>query len=158
MKPLLCASIILIAAGPALAATSYDAAAVATGTSASEVHALGESHVVMRLESAYESMNTMDPANPMAGMSGTCFGAVELIGMSASGGGNCVFSGDMGGMVALRWIAEGLGEGGAITGRWLVTGGSGAYAGMSGGGGFSSVTDPETGQFENSIDGAIVMP
>ena len=117
---------------------------------------IGENHVILDVLSNYDPIP--DGANPMARLPGNCFGGLEIIGMTASGSGHCVFSDRAGNTLATGWVATGFGAEGAIVGTWVVTGGNGAMVGATGGGHWSNVTDDASGTFVNSITGAITLP
>lgn len=137
---------------------THDASAVATGTQRTEPHVISEGHTILRVMSDYENFEAVDASNPNSTTSGVCFGAVEIIGASAGGGGNCVFQDADGDSIANVWKVSGFGAGGALLGTWTYTGGSGKFAGLTGGGSFSSVTDQATGKFTNTITGAARLP
>lgn len=158
MKVITASAFLLFSVAGANAAESYSSAGVATGTATNTVHAIGEGHMIIQTMSSYDSLALDDPENPMSGLTGPCFGAVEIVGNTASGSGNCAFSGDEGDMMSVRWIVSGLSEKGALLGQWAVTGGAGKFAGASGGGSFHSLTDQESGAFENTLKGAISIP
>lgn len=148
-------TVAILAAGP-ICAETFDGGAVGHGTSMNEAMPIGEGHMVMRTSGAYE-MFEVAAGHPLEGASGPCFGAVEVKGMEVSGGGNCVYDTASGDKAIMMWKATGLGADGALTGDWSVSGGSGAWANASGGGTFSSLTDPATGKFVNTITGDITM-
>jgi len=137
---------------------SYDSSGMATGMTKNVVKMASEGHVVMQTMGIYETVTTDDPNNPMNGLSGECFGALEIIGTTATGGGLCVFSGDGEDAMSVRWTADGMNAQGALVGQWSATGGTGALAGATGGGSFHSLTNMETGTFENTLTGALTVP
>ena len=142
-----------LAAGP-VAAETMDAAAIGIGMSDNEVTQVAENHIIMKTESLYEAFDT---EGPFAGASGECFGAAEMKDGAVTGSGICVFDVENGETAVVDWQMNGLGEDGATTGEWTVTGGNGAWATASGGGAFSNLTDPETGEFENNITGEVTF-
>lgn len=145
----------ILAANPAFAET-FSSGAVGMGTSSNEPMPIAEGHIVMRTSGSYESFE-VEAGHPLEGASGPCFGAVEIMGSDVSGGGNCVYETSSGDKAVMIWTATGLGADGALTGDWTVSGGSGAWANASGGGTFSSLTDPDTGKFANTITGDITI-
>lgn len=157
MKTVSLALLGLACAGMAQAGQLFDGSGTGTGQSMNEVFALEEGHIVMHSTSTYDALATADANSPMAGMSGTCFGSIEIMGGSASGSGHCSFSKD-GSAVLSNWTITGMAPTGALTGTWNVVSANGAAAGLTGGGGFSNLTNRETGAFENTITGALMMP
>ncbi|SNS84275.1 hypothetical protein [Tropicimonas sediminicola] len=145
----------IMAASPAFAET-FSSGAVGTGTSSNEPIPIAEGHIVMRTSGSYE-MFEVEAGHPLEGAKGPCFGAVEIKGGEVSGGGNCVYETSSGDKAVMVWKAMGLGADGALTGEWSVSGGTGAWTGATGGGTFSSLTDPNTGKFVNTITGDITV-
>ena len=158
MKILTTSAFLAAYAFAAQAGGSYDSSGVATGITKNVVKMASEGHVVMQTMGIYETVTTDDPDNPMNGLSGECFGALEIKGTTATGGGLCVFRGDGEDAMSVRWTAEGMTAQGALAGRWNATGGTGALAGATGGGSFHSLTNMETGTFENTLTGALTVP
>ncbi|MFD0980679.1 hypothetical protein [Tropicimonas aquimaris] len=146
---------VILVASPAFAET-FSSGAVGTGTSSSEPIPIAEGHIVVRTTGSYE-MFEVAAGHPLEGASGPCFGTFEIKGTEVSGGGNCVYETASGDKAVMVWKAMAMGADGALTGDWSVSGGSGAWAGASGGGTFSSLTDPETGKFTNTISGDITI-
>ncbi|WP_264213531.1 hypothetical protein [Leisingera thetidis] len=112
----------------------------------------------MQISSSYENVEMEDADHPMNGAAGPCFGAVEIAAGTVDGGGFCAFTDSAGGKVVLHWSAEAMDPSGALTGSWNLTGGTGQWADAEGGGSFSSLTDPETGTFVNTITSSVTMP
>lgn len=160
MKYLACGAILLLTSGAALAGETFkfDGGTAATGQTDNTVYMVGDDHVFMHSSSQYDPMGSGDPKNPLAGMTGPCFGAVEIKGTSASGDGYCIFSDSDGNTIVNHWVATGLGSAGALLGTWEVKAGSGKFFGTTGGGAFSNSTNKETGTFSNEITGAMTMP
>jgi hypothetical protein len=141
-----------------VAGQTYDTSTIATGTQRTEVHAISDGHIVLHTISDYEKFEAADDTNPVHAVSGLCFGAIEIIGSLASGGGNCVFKDAGGDQISSAWKIDGFGAEGALVGTYVYTGGSGKFDGLRGGGSFSSVTEQATGKFLNTITGAARMP
>ncbi|WP_245602974.1 hypothetical protein [Leisingera methylohalidivorans] len=112
----------------------------------------------MQISSSYENVEMADAGHPMNGAAGPCFGAVEVASGSVGGGGICAFTDSAGDKVVLHWTAESMDPSGALTGSWKLTGGTGHWSDADGGGRFSSLTDPETGKFVNTITSSVTMP
>ena len=142
-----------LAAGPA-AAETMDAAGTGMGVADNEVMEIAEGHMVMKTASIYESFDT---DGPFKDASGECFGAAEMMGAEISGNGVCVFATQGDETAVINWHMNALGEGGATMGEWTVSGGTGKWATASGGGTFSNATNPETGEFKNTITGDITF-
>ena len=156
MKYCLSAFILSAALTPAYAGSVVDGAGVWTGTVSADVHQISEGHMIIHTNNAYEAATMSDPNNPMAGMSGPCFGSVEVKGTSASGTGNCVFRAGRNAMT-VQWTATGFAASGALIGHWSITGGAGDLANATGGGTFYSLTDQAAGTFENTLKGAMSL-
>lgn len=154
ISALICA----LAAGSTAAGATWDQGGQGSGTSTSTVKEIGENHMVMQVSSSYETVQMEDPDHPMNGASGPCFGAVEIAAGAATGGGICAFTDSTGSMVVLHWDAEAMEATGALTGSWTISGGTGPWAEASGGGRFSSLTDPASGSFVNTITSSVTLP
>jgi hypothetical protein len=76
---------------------------------------------------------------------------------AASGAGNCVFTNDAGESSVTEYTIKGMASDGAMIGTWAVIGGTGKFAGATGGGAFHSLTDNATGSFVNTVNGALIL-
>lgn len=141
----------------ALAEQSYSNDGVGTAMSKSMVHMIGEGHMVMQIHSTYSNLATSDASNPLNGATGPCFGSVEIKAGALTGGGHCVYTDTQGDMAVLTWSAQQLGQGGSNMGAWQLMGGSGKYAGASGGGQYDAATNPDTGAQTNTVTGSITL-
>ncbi|WP_170578360.1 hypothetical protein [Ruegeria arenilitoris] len=144
-----------LSAGLAQAET-YDAAAKGMGTNANQVYGISDGNAVVKTQTDYDSFEVA-AGHPLEGATGSCFGALLVNGAAVSGTGNCVFDTTSGDKAVMTWTATGLGADGALTGDWTVSGGSGSWASAIGGGSFSSLTDPDTKKFVNTITGSITI-
>lgn len=136
----------------------FDGSSVGTGMQKTQVYVISEGHVILQTLSDYQAFEAADPASPISGLSGDCFGAVEIVGNQATGGGNCIFGDGDGNSTASRWSVTGFGPEGSLIGTWIYVGGTGKYTGILGGGKFDSLTDQATGMFTNQISGAVYLP
>ncbi|MFW8634655.1 hypothetical protein [Cribrihabitans pelagius] len=143
---------------PAAAETTWDQPGKGMGISSSTVTEIAENHMVMQIRSDYESVEMEDESHPMQGAAGPCFGAVEVVAGAADGTGICAFTDSAGDTVVLHWTAKGMDGSGALTGDWEVSGGTGKWQEAKGGGEFSSLTDPSSGQFVNTITSSVTLP
>ncbi len=125
------------------------------GTSETTVTQIAEGHLVMVTNSTYEGFSVDD--NPMSTSTGVCNGTMEMMAGKLSGGGHCVYSDADGDSWVVNWVSNAMSDKGAVEGDWVMTGGSGKYAGASGGGTFSSLTDQETGKFVNTTTGEVTL-
>ena len=150
---------ILLAAGASgvHAGETFSSDGVGKGTNETTIEVIGEGHMLMHSVSTYESFESADAKSPYAGMTGKCWGAIEIKAPGASGGGNCVFTGTSGDKNFNSWTVKGLGKDGALIGIWSAIGGTGMFQNSSGGGKFHSLADRETGKFVNTIEGAITL-
>ncbi|UWQ21172.1 hypothetical protein [Jannaschia sp. W003] len=128
------------------------------GQADNTMHAVAEGHMLVELRTIYDDFQLDDPANPMNGMTGPCFGAMEVKAGAVAGGGRCLYTDADGDMVSMQWTPSGLGADGAVTGDWSVTGGTGKWVEASGSGDFSSLTDPGTGRNVNTVSGTVTLP
>ncbi|WP_027243870.1 hypothetical protein [Leisingera daeponensis] len=145
-------------AGAAGAGTTWEQGGSGTGTATSSATEIADGHMVMQISSSYENVEMEDAEHPMNGAAGPCFGAVEAAPAGVTGSGICAFTDSAGEKVVLHWDAEGMDGSGALTGTWTLGGGTGPWADAKGGGTFSSLTDPETGKFVNTITSSVTMP
>lgn len=127
------------------------------GQSETQVMAMSDGHMLMHLNTEYSAYEMDSADDPLQGMSGPCFGSMEMMAGAVSGGGHCAFTHANGDMASIRWTATGMSPEGAVTGDWEVTGGTGAWMGATGGGTFSSMTDQETGASENVVEGEVTL-
>lgn len=141
----------------ALAEQTYSNNGIGTAQSSPMVHAIGEGHMVMQVQSQFSNLETDDSSNPLNGATGPCFGSVEIIAPAISGGGHCVYTDSQGDIAILTWTSEKLGPKGSNMGTWQLVGGNGKYVGASGGGTFDAATNPETGAQTNQVTGDITL-
>ncbi|MCG7518812.1 hypothetical protein [Ruegeria sp. Ofav3-42] len=137
-------------------AETYDAAGKGMGVNSNKVIEISDGHAVVNTQTGYDSFEVA-AGHPLEGASGACFGALLINGAGVSGTGNCVFETASGEKAVMTWTATGFGADGALTGDWTVSGGSGGWASATGGGTFSSLTDPDTKKFVNTITGNITV-
>ena len=128
------------------------------GTTENTVHMVADGHMLMELKTAYSGFEIDDPDNPMNGMTGPCFGAMEVKGAAVTGGGRCLYTDADGDMVSMQWTPEAMAADGAVTGSWSVSGGTGKWMDASGEGTFSSLANPDTGESANSVIGKVMLP
>ncbi len=158
MKQVLAAAFCMALASTAQAGGTYNSTGTVVGQSTSNIHALQDGHLVLELRSTHDAFQMEAADHPFSGMSGSCTGAAEIRGASATGGGMCVYTGADGSMAANRWTVTGLGADGAFEGRWVMVAGNGKMEGLSGGGTYRSLTNPETGAQQITLTGAITKP
>lgn len=143
---------------PAALAGEMSVSGTGYGKAANTVHMVSEGHMLVEMSTAYDKFELEDAENPMNGMSGPCFGAMEVKGGAVSGGGRCLYTDADGDTVSMQWTPEKMGEDGAIMGVWSVSGGTGKWMEASGGGEFSSRTDQTSGENVNTVSGAVMLP
>ncbi|MCV2882845.1 hypothetical protein [Actibacterium sp. XHP0104] len=142
---------------PTQAEQTYSNTGMAKAKVMSTVHGIGDGHMVIQIHSEFTNVTTEDTSNPLNGASGPCFGSVEIIVPNVTGGGHCVYTDTQGDMAVLTWTSTQLTEGGGTAGSWQLTGGSGKYAGATGGGGYATTTDNDAGIQTNQISGDITL-
>ncbi|MFD2740880.1 hypothetical protein ACFSUD_14950 [Sulfitobacter aestuarii] len=150
--------IIALTLPAALAAESYSMNGTGKAQSSATTHEVAEGHMLISAQSEYTSIEAEDENNPLNGATGPCFGAMEIVDGSLSGGGRCLYTDQTGDMAVLSWTAESMTEDGANAGSWELTGGSGKYEGGSGGGSYSVATDQSSGSQTNTVTGEISLP
>jgi hypothetical protein len=138
-------------------AASFDGAAVGHGTAANMPMPVAEGFVVIQTSTTYSGFETPDPANPMAGVSGPCFGAVLIHAGAVSGSGYCHYTDGDGDMVVMNWTADGLSAENRTLGDWSIVGGTGKWAEATGGGRFDAGTDA-AGVYTNNTTGEFTLP
>lgn len=150
------AALVATLSGPVWAG-SFDAAATGKGTAENTPMPVAEGFVVIRTAATYTGFETVDPENPMAGLSGPCFGAVIVKAGAVSGGGACHYTDEDGEVVVMSWSADGVSAEGRTLGEWSIAGGSGKWAEATGGGRFDAGTDA-AGAYTNVVTGAFTLP
>ena len=155
MKPAILVTALVVGTG-AWAGDSYDLAGSTVGASTSTYLPFGDTHMFMDMSHTY----TMpDNGTPVSGMTGECFGYMEVaIGQGAFGGGTCVWSDADGDTWVGPWRINGITPERASQGTWFVAGGTGKFEGATGGGTFTALTDPQTGESQLDVAGSMVMP
>lgn len=144
----------VFAFSPALAET-VSAKGVGHGSSSAEAMPVSEGLVVVHATSMYKHFETEDPNNPFASATGPCFGSVLIDKGAVSGGGLCRYTDGDGEMAVIEWIASGVSAEGRTQGEWMVKGGTGKWAAITGGGTFDAGGQGD--DYSNNIDGEITM-
>jgi hypothetical protein len=142
--------------GPVWAA-EFDAAATGHDAAENTPMPVAEGVVVIRTLATYTGFDTVDPGNPMAGLSGPCIGTVMVKAGAVSGGGACHYTDGDGDIVMMNWAADGLSAEVRTHGEWSIAGGSGKWAVAAGGGRFDAGTDA-AGAYTNAVTGAFTLP
>ena len=152
------AAAFLAASTAAHAGGTYSMAGTGSAEIASTAHEVAEGHMIINALSNYSALETEDAENPLNGASGPCFGAIEVKAPEMKGEGHCVYTDGDGDIAVLHWITSAMNDSRGPVGEWHLTGGSGKYAGASGGGGYSVVSDYETKTQVNTVTGEITLP
>ncbi len=142
--------------GAALAET-YSANGKGMGTTSAEQMPVSEDLIVVHSMTSYDGFEVDDADNPLASLTGPCFGAVLIDAGAVSGGGNCHYTDADGDKVVMAWTATGMSETGRTMGEWSVVGGTGKWESAEGGGTFDAGDDAQ-GDYSNQIMGEITMP
>jgi hypothetical protein len=121
------AALVAALSGPVWAA-EFDAAATGHGAAENTPMPVAEDFVVIRTAATYTGFDTVDPGNPVAGLSGPCFGAVMVRAADVSGGGACHYTDGDGDIVVMNRAADGLSAEGRTQGELSIAGGSGKWA------------------------------
>lgn len=145
----------MIVLGSAAYADSYDISGSTVGKSTSSYVPMGESHVYVDLNSKY---TLPDNGTPMAGMAGECMGYMQIaVGAGAEGSGMCVWTDGDGDTWFGPWDVNGMGADRSTQGTWYVAGGTGKFANATGGGTFTSLTDPQSGDSALDVSGSVTL-
>ncbi len=158
MKKCMAATLFVASAGMAQAGGTHDMTGVVTGKTDATFHQISEGHMVMEFTNTQTSYDMQADGHPMSGVTGRCMGALELRGPSVSGGGMCVGQTADGDMLFVRWEGQNMTADGALNGNWTMVGGTGKMAGITGGGHYHSLTDRSTGDYVNTLTGAVTLP
>ncbi len=158
MKIVTAAALVLASAGLASAGGTYDSTGVIAGQSLAKIYPLAEGHLVMELTGTQDSFDMAADGHPFADLSGTCTGGLEIRGPAATGEGVCTYSNAAGDMAFVRWNANAMTAEGAVAGTWVMIGGTGGMAGMTGGGNYTSKTDRSNGTTRATLTGAVTLP
>ncbi|MGR3465033.1 hypothetical protein [Limimaricola sp.] len=157
MKMFLMSAALLGVAGVGAAqAETITVEGVGKGTPNSMQMPVSEDLVVIHNQVEYDGFETTDPDSPFASLTGPCFGAALVEAGTVSGSGYCHYSDADGDMALMEWTVTGMGEEGRITGDWMVRGGTGKWAGASGGGSFDA--GGEGAEYTNMVTGEVTMP
>jgi len=152
------ATLCILCAGGAVAETTWNQPGKGTGVTKASTVEIAEGHSLMQISSTYDTVEMQDASHPMHGAAGPCFGSVEISGTAVSGSGVCAFTDSGGDKVVLHWTADAMEASGAMAGNWTLTGGTGKWAEAEGGGTYSSLADPASGTFVNTITSKLTLP
>lgn len=158
MKYAVAAAVLALALSPtARAASILPADGVASGIDRLDVHPVthGLASIVGDVE--VTGFQSKTRGNPLEGIRGPCFGAMELNRNRLSGSGYCTFTDASGEAVVVRWTALAPVTRG-YRGTWEVVGGSGWWSDARGTGTFVHLVNPETRRFNAGIAGRITKP
>lgn len=135
--------------------TSFDISGTTVGKSQNTYSPLNETDIFVDLSSTY---TLPDNGTPMANMDGECFGYLQIIvGVGAQGSGACIWKDDDGDAWVGPWRVNGMSPERATVGTWYVSGGTGKFANATGGGTFTSLSNPETGDSKLDVSGSITI-
>ena len=112
----------------------------------------------MELTGTQDTFEMEADGHPFSGMSGTCTGGMVIEGPAANGSGVCAYSNPAGDTAFVSWRAQRMTADGAVGGAWVMVGGTGGMAGISGGGAYTSKTDRKTGNTRATLTGAVTLP
>ena len=158
MKIWTAAALVLAATGVTHAGGTYDSTGVILGQSSAKLYPLADGHLVMELTGTQDSFEMETDGHPFSGLSGTCTGGMEIKGPTANGGGVCAYANAAGDRAFVSWSAKGMMADGAVGGTWVLIGGTGSMAGITGGGDYTSKTDRTTGKSRATLTGAVTLP
>jgi hypothetical protein len=146
------AAAFFVIATPTLSET-VTAAGVGHGASTATPMPVSDGLVIVHATSMYESFETEDPMNPFASAKGPCFGAILIDKGEVSGDGLCHYTDGDGDVAVVKWIAKAINAEGRTQGDWMVMGGTGKWASITGAGAFDAGGDPYT----NRISGEMTL-
>ncbi len=144
-------------AASVVSAESFDAYGTGHGISKNVTHVISESLIVIEARTEYDRFEVNDPSNPLASVTGPCFGSIMIKARQVSGGGYCHYTDADGELAIISWTPQAVSAEGQTMGIWSVEGGTGKWDGASGGGAFSAGEDA-SGAYSNSVKGAITLP
>lgn len=134
---------------------SFDVSGTTVGKAENEYVQLGETHLFIKSNTTY---TLPDNGTPMAGMAGDCAGTMLIaLGTGAEGSGVCTWTDADGDAWFGPWSVKGMTPDRAATGTWFVSGGTGKFATASGGGTFTTLTNPETGDSKLDVLGSVTL-
>ena len=148
----LAAAFVLFVSPPALAET-IDVTGVGHGNTTATAMPVSDGLVVVHATSTYDRFVSEDDNNPFAPAAGPCFGAILIDKGAVSGEGLCHYTDGDGEQAVVKWIAKGLSAEGRTQGDWMILGGTGKWASMSGGGTFDAGGDGDA--YTNNITGQV---
>ncbi|WP_417206112.1 hypothetical protein [Antarctobacter sp.] len=148
------AAIVLFVSTPSLAET-VNVSGVGHGSSTATAMPASDSLIVVHATSTYERFESDDPDNPFASASGPCFGAILIDKGAVSGEGLCHYTDADDEIAVIKWIAKGLSAEGRTQGDWMMLGGTGKWAAMTGGGTFDAGGEGDA--YTNKIAGEVTM-
>lgn len=121
--------------------TVYDISLVQDGTAnVTEYPVMPGRHDVVMGVSEWSAPSPDDPASPLRGLHGKCFGMTEFKGDEVVGGGGyCTYEGAEGDTYVSSWIPRTSPEGGKSVGEWTTVGGTGKFEGATGSGVYKTV-------------------
>ncbi|WP_089277356.1 hypothetical protein [Antarctobacter heliothermus] len=148
------AAIVFFASTPALAET-VNVSGVGHGSSTAVAMPASESLIVVHVTSSYDRFDTEDADNPFASATGPCFGAILVDKGVVSGEGLCHYTDANDDVAVIKWMANGMSAEGRTLGDWMVLGGTGRWASITGGGAFDA--GGEGDDYTNIINGKVTM-
>ncbi|MBV7396063.1 hypothetical protein [Mameliella sediminis] len=144
------AAVFVVFSTPVLSET-IDATGIGHGTSTATPMPVSEGLVVVHATSMYDRFETESPDNPFASASGPCFGAILIDKGAVSGDGLCRYTDGDGDVAVIKWIATGLSAEGRTQGDWMVMGGTGKWASITGGGTFDAGGESYTNKVSGEL-------
>lgn len=151
------AALTLALSTTAQAASILPADGVASGIDRLEVHPVTQGLASIVGDFEVIGFEPEGRGNPLAGLHGPCFGAMELNQNRLSGSGYCTFTDAGGEAVVLRWTALAPVTRG-YRGTWDLVGGSGWWSDARGSGTYVHLVNPESRRFNAGITGQITKP
>lgn len=149
-----CAAVLALLSSPVFSET-VSANGTGYGTSTATPMPVSEALVIVHATSMYERFETENPDNPFAAASGPCFGAVLIDKGAVSGEGLCHYTDGDGDVAVVKWMATGMSADGRTLGDWMVQGGTGKWASITGGGNFDAGGDGAN--YTNMVTGELTM-
>lgn len=151
--PAVAAAIVLFAS-PVLSET-VNVSGTGYGEVMSTAMPVSEGTVVVHANTRYDRFEGENPDSPFNTATGPCFGAVLVDQGAVSGEGLCNYTDGDGDIAVIKWMATGMSAEGRTMGDWMVHGGTGKWASITGGGTFDS--GGEGTEYNNNITGEITM-
>lgn len=150
--PAIAAALFVFASPPALAET-INITSIGHGSTTATAMPLSEGLVAVHATSTYDRFETDDADNPFATATGPCFGSILIDKGAVSGEGLCHYTDADNEQAVVKWMAKEMSAEGRTQGEWMIVGGTGKWATMTGNGTFDAGGDGAA--YTNNVTGKV---